>query len=226
MIHISNLSKAYRTSHTTFHALKTVNLQIESNEIFGLFGKSGSGKSTLLKILNGLEKPTSGEVSVLGKSLSELSKSHLQLLRRNIGVIFQNFNLLYSLSVYKNIALPLEVLGFTKVEINEKVDALLNLVNLTDKKHSKPGLLSGGQQQRVAIARALATNPQILLCDEPTSALDQEASNSILSLLRKINKQFGTTIVIISHDETEVKPLCHRFARLSDGLLEEVSHVA
>jgi len=226
MITISDLSKSYLNSTGQVQALSNINLEIQSSEIFGLFGKSGSGKSTLLRHLNGLETPSSGHISVLGQNLSTLSKKQLQQIRKKIGVVFQNFNLIYSLNVYKNVALPLEVLSFSKKEISQRVKFLLDVVGLSEKMNTKPGFLSGGQRQRVAIARALATQPDILLCDEPTSALDQETSCSILDLLTKINKEYGVTIVIISHDETNVQSRCHRKARLHHGLLQEICDVA
>lgn len=225
MISISNLSKTYYLTQQPVQALSNINLEIKEAEILGIFGKSGSGKSTLLRTLNGLEKPSSGDVFVLGKHILSLSKSNLQQLRREIGIIFQSYHLLNSLTVYKNIALPLEVQGLDQSIIDAKVNELLNFVGLADKKNTKPGYLSGGQRQRVAIARALATNPKILLCDEPTSALDKETSHSILQLLDRINQQYHATIIIISHDEDIVKPYCHRYVRLHNGHLLEDTYV-
>lgn len=221
MIELIDIQKYYNTKQGVIPALKKINLKIEQSEIFGLLGKSGAGKSTLLRCINLLERPTSGQVIVDGLSLTDLNEKDLRHARRNIGMIFQHFNLLNSASVYNNIALPLECSGFHKNEIKERVDYLLEVTGLTDRKNHTPGQLSGGQKQRVAIARAIATNPKVLLCDEATSALDAETTLSILNLLKEINQKFKVTIVLITHEKDVVNYLCTRSAVIENGELFE-----
>lgn len=199
--------------------LKDISIEINEGEIYGLIGHSGAGKSTLLRCINGLESYDDGSVNVMGKEIKNLNKNELRAFRKDLGMIFQNFNLLNRKTVYKNIALPLEVWNYDKYKIKDRVLELLKLVDLEDKVNSKPGQLSGGQKQRVAIARALALNPKILLCDEATSALDPKTTKDILALLNKINKELGITIVVVTHQMEVVKEICEKVALLEDGIL-------
>ena len=199
--------------------LKDISIEINEGEIYGLIGHSGAGKSTLLRCINGLESYDDGSVNVMGKEIKNLNKNELRAFRKDLGMIFQNFNLLNRKTVYKNIALPLEVWNYDKDKIKDRVLELLKLVDLEDKVNSKPGQLSGGQKQRVAIARALALNPKILLCDEATSALDPKTTKDILALLNKINKELGITIVVVTHQMEVVKEICEKVALLEDGIL-------
>lgn len=221
MITLKNISKSYQLNNQTFLALDNVNLHIPEQSIFGIIGPSGAGKSTLVNIMNLLEKPSQGEVLIDGQSLNTLSPTHLRQSRRKIGMVFQQFNLLSSRTVYDNIALPLELIGQSPREINERVLPLLDLVNLTDRANHKPDQLSGGQKQRTAIARALASNPTVLLCDEATSALDPESTENILELLQTINKTYQLTIVMISHEIAVIKQLCDHVAILESGQIIE-----
>lgn len=199
--------------------LKDISIEINEGEIYGLIGHSGAGKSTLLRCINGLESYDDGSVNVMGKEIKNLNKNELRAFRKDLGMIFQNFNLLNRKTVYKNIALPLEVWNYDKDKIKDRVLELLKLVDLEDNVNSKPGQLSGGQKQRVAIARALALNPKILLCDEATSALDPKTTKDILALLNKINKELGITIVVVTHQMEVVKEICEKVALLEDGIL-------
>ena len=199
--------------------LKDISIEINEGEIYGLIGHSGAGKSTLLRCINGLESYDDGSVNVMGKEIKNLNKNELRAFRKDLGMIFQNFDLLNRKTVYKNIALPLEVWNYDKDKIKDRVLELLKLVDLEDKVNSKPGQLSGGQKQRVAIARALALNPKILLCDEATSALDPKTTKDILALLNKINKELGITIVVVTHQMEVVKEICEKVALLEDGIL-------
>lgn len=199
MITLKNITKTYGGS-AQVQALKGINLTIEDGEIFGIIGKSGAGKSTLVRCINMLEKPTSGQVIIDDKDLTKMSESQLRAERKNIGMIFQHFNLLSSRTVAENIAFPLELIGASKDVIEKKVASLLDLVGLSDRAGNYPSQLSGGQKQRVGIARALASDPKILLCDEATSALDPQTTKSILELLQDINKRLGITIVVITHE--------------------------
>mgnify|MGYP002615285756 CR=1 FL=1 len=197
--------------------LKDISIEINEGEIYGLIGHSGAGKSTLLRCINGLESYDDGSVNVMGKEIKNLNKNELRAFRKDLGMIFQNFNLLNRKTVYKNIALPLEVWNYDKDKIKDRVLELLKLVDLEDKVNSKPGQLSGGQKQRVAIARALALNPKILLCDEATSALDPQITRDILNLLLKINKEMNITIVVVTHQMEVIKQICNKVAFLKDG---------
>ena len=199
--------------------LKDISIEINEGEIYGLIGHSGAGKSTLLRCINGLESYDDGLVNVMGNEVKSLNENELRAFRKDLGMIFQNFNLLNRKTVYKNIALPLEVWGYDKDKIKKRVLELLKLVDLEDKINSKPTQLSGGQKQRVAIARALALNPKILLCDEATSALDPKTTKDILALLNKINKELGITIVVVTHQMEVVKEICQKVALLEDGIL-------
>tara|TARA_A100001015_G_C14897427_1_gene674960 strand:+ start:269 stop:1012 length:744 start_codon:yes stop_codon:yes gene_type:complete len=221
-IELKNLNKFFNNNKV----LSDINLNIFTGEIFGILGKSGAGKSTLLRCINLLERPSSGEVLInsnIKSDITSLNKLDLLQIRRQIGFIFQHFNLLESKSAFDNIALPLKFLGVSKSEIAERVSKLLGLVDLEDKRDYFPSQLSGGQKQRVAIARALVSNSSILLCDEATSALDTESTYNILELLKKINKEYGVTIVLITHELDVVKKICNRTAVLHNGSLVEVS---
>ncbi|OGT58638.1 MAG: methionine ABC transporter ATP-binding protein [Gammaproteobacteria bacterium RIFCSPHIGHO2_12_FULL_42_10] len=221
MISLRHINKLYHTGKSTLVALDDINLTIRKNEIFGILGKSGAGKSTLLRIVNLLERPTSGEVIVDNISLTTLSSRALRMHRQKIGMIFQHFNLLESRSLFDNVALPLEIQSCSKDVIDKKVSTLLELVGLADKHHHFPSELSGGQKQRVGIARALASHPAVLLCDEATSALDTESTQSILNLLKKINRELGLTILLITHELEVVKQVCDRVGVLHHGRLIE-----
>lgn len=213
MIKVTKLEKYFSKEHI----LKSVDLQINEGEIFGLVGSSGAGKSTLLRCLNGLESYDSGSIEIMGKEVKNLKNRELRKFRKDLGMIFQNFSLLERKNVYENIALPLQVWGYKKDEIKERVEKLLKIVHLEDKVFSRPKELSGGQKQRVAIARALALEPRVLLCDEATSALDPNTTKSILTLLREINENLGITIVIVTHQMEVVKQVCSRAAVLDNG---------
>ncbi|MFQ7000275.1 MAG: methionine ABC transporter ATP-binding protein [Clostridium sp.] len=232
MIKIEGLGKSFGKTEV----LKDININIKEGEIYGLIGHSGAGKSTLLRCINGLESYDTGSVTVMGKEVKDLSESELRSFRKNLGMIFQNFNLLKRKTVFDNVALPLEVWkyhepkldkdgkdtksGKNKEDINKRVMKLLKLVGLEDKAKSKPSQLSGGQKQRVAIARALALDPKILLCDEATSALDPKITKDILALLSKINKELGITIVIVTHQMEVIKEVCERVALLDGGKIQ------
>ena len=216
MIEIKGLSKTFGD----FKVLNNISLNIKKGDIYGIIGHSGAGKSTLLRCLNGLEKYDEGSLKVIGKEIKNLSKEDIRNLRKNLGMIFQSFNLLDRKTVYENIALPLEVWGYKKDYINLRVLELLKLVSLEDKKDSKPKELSGGQKQRVAIARALALKPEILLCDEATSALDPKTTKDILALLSKINKELKITIVVVTHQMEVVKDICENITLLEGGVVK------
>jgi D-methionine transport system ATP-binding protein len=202
-----------------------VRLDVRRGEIFGIIGRSGAGKSTLLRLVNGLEKPTSGAVRVNGVSVGELDERGLVALRRRIGMVFQHFNLLSAKTVYDNIALPLRIAGVPKAAIESKVSALLELVGLSAKRNAYPASLSGGQKQRVGIARALVHDPDILLCDEATSALDPETTQSILALLRDINRRLGLTVILITHEMAVIREVCDTVAVIEQGAVVETGAV-
>ena len=223
MIKLIGIKKYFKTKLGISHALKGIDLEVSKGEIFGIIGKSGAGKSTLLRTVNLLERPSEGEVILDGVSLTSLKEVDLRKQRRNIGMIFQHFNLLSSATTIKNVALPLEFAGVDKKEINERVKYLLEVTGLSDKENHYPHQLSGGQKQRVAIARSLASNPKVLLCDEATSALDPETTKSILELLKEINKKFGVTILLITHEMEVVKTICDRVAVIENGQIVESS---
>ena len=203
--------------------LKDINLFIQAGEIFGIIGKSGAGKSTLLRTINLLEKPDQGRVIINNQIIDTLKNKSLCTVRHNIGMIFQQFNLLHSKTVFDNIALPMRIQGIDKTTISEKVVTLLHVVELQDKACAYPANLSGGQKQRVAIARALSSSPKILLCDEATSSLDPETTASILTLLKKINQIYNITIIIVTHEMDIVKRVCHRLAVIEDGAIVELT---
>ena len=221
LIQIINLGKEFISQNVTVSALNNISLDINSGDIYGIIGMSGAGKSTLVRCINFLEKPTTGTVVIDGNDLSLLSDTEIRKLRQNIGMIFQQFNLLMQRNVEDNICFPLEIAGIKGEERKKRAKELLEIVGLSDKAKSYPSQLSGGQKQRVAIARALSTNPKILLCDEAPSALDPTTTNSILSLLKEINKKLGITIVIITHEMSVVERICDKVAIIDDGQLAE-----
>ncbi|HEX6923135.1 MAG TPA: methionine ABC transporter ATP-binding protein [Bacillales bacterium] len=225
MIRLDGLRKVFSTKHGDVAAVENVDLEIEEGEIFGIIGYSGAGKSTLVRLLNALERPTDGSVTIAGKNLSRLNNKQLRAARRDISMIFQHFNLLWSRTVRQNIAFPLEVAGVPKAERRERVDELIELVGLQGRGDSYPSQLSGGQKQRVGIARALANNPKVLLCDEATSALDPKTTDAILDLLVDINQKLGLTIVLITHEMHVIRKISHRVAVMEDGGVVEQGSV-
>ncbi len=226
MIKLANINKVFETAGKPVYALKNVNLNVAKGEIFGVIGSSGAGKSTLIRCVNLLEQPTSGSVKLDDMELTQLSPTELCAARHKIGMIFQHFNLLSSRTAFENVALPLELAGFDKQAIDQKVMPLLALVGLANKHSAYPSELSGGQKQRVAIARALASEPKVLLCDEATSALDPSTTKSILTLLKDINERLGLTILLITHEMDVVKNICHKVAIIDKGELIEQNTVA
>ena len=225
VIEIRNLSKTYPSANGGISALKDINLTINDGEIFGIIGLSGAGKSTLVRCINFLEKPTSGDVIVDGQNLGQLTKKELLKTRQNIGMIFQGFNLLSQRNVIKNICYPLEIAGVKKEAAVKRALELLDLVGLSDKAKAYPSQLSGGQKQRVAIARALAAETKYLLCDEATSALDPDTTRSILELMKKINKELGVTIIVITHEMKVINSICDRVAVLDRSAVAELGTV-
>ncbi|WP_418963790.1 methionine ABC transporter ATP-binding protein [Cetobacterium sp.] len=225
MIQLKNIIKTYENKGQNIEALKELSFDFKKGEITGIIGYSGAGKSTLLRCINLLEVPSSGEVIIDGINLNKLDSKDLRETRKKIGMIFQHFNLMRSRNVAKNIAYPLKGSGLSKKEIEERVDELLDLVGLKDKKYSYPSQLSGGQKQRVGIARALANRPNLILCDEATSALDPETTVSILKLLKKINKELGVTIVLITHQMEVIKEICDSIVVMEDGFIKEEGDV-
>ncbi|AIF41942.1 methionine ABC transporter ATP-binding protein [Virgibacillus sp. SK37] len=225
MITFEHVTKIYDGAAQEIKALDDVNLHIEKGEIYGVIGFSGAGKSSLIRCVNLLERPTSGKVTVNGQDLLALSPKELREAKRNIGMIFQHFNLLNSKTVFTNVAMPLLLSNTPKEEVNKRVSELLEFVGLEDKADSYPDQLSGGQKQRVGIARALATQPSVLLCDEATSALDPETTNSILKLLKKINQEYNITILIITHEMGVIREICDKVAVLDGGKVVEAGSV-
>ncbi|MCT9812266.1 ATP-binding cassette domain-containing protein [Acidovorax sp. Be4] len=223
LIRLRDVQKKFVTADGgVFEAVKSVSLDVRQGEIFGLIGKSGAGKSTLLRLINLLERPDAGSVIVAGRELTGLGRRELREARQNIGMIFQQFNLLQNASVFDNVAFPLKIHGgASRARIDARVRECLALVGLTDKIASYPAQLSGGQKQRVAIARALAPRPQVLLCDEPTSALDSETTRSLLETLRDIQQKTGVTIVIVTHELSVVEVLCSEVAIVEGGRIAE-----
>lgn len=221
IISFENLSKRYEKKGQTFVALDNVTFKVNKGDVYGLIGFSGAGKSTLLRMVNALETPTEGKVFVKGVDLTSLKESKLREVRKDIGMIFQEFNLLETKTVFDNIAMPLVLRHETKQKIKSRVEELLKFVGLEDKAKALPGELSGGQKQRVGIARALATEPEILLCDEATSALDPDTTESILNLLARVNKELNVTILFVTHTIRVVQKLCNKVAILEHGKLVE-----
>ncbi|WP_301860611.1 methionine ABC transporter ATP-binding protein [uncultured Megasphaera sp.] len=225
MIKFLDVSKSFSGKGETVHALQHVSFTIEDGDIFGVIGFSGAGKSTLLRMVNALEKPTDGHVEIDGQNIDTLSHSELRKVRKKIGMVFQQFNLLESKSVYDNVAIPLVLNKTEKSAIHARVMELLEFVGLADKAQAYPSQLSGGQKQRVGIARALATNPSILLCDEATSALDPETTDAILRLLEKINRELNITILVVTHQIQVIQQLCNRVAVMEHGNVVELGSV-
>lgn len=223
LISVKNLVKQYGNG---VKALDQINLEIEKGDIFGIIGMSGAGKSTLVRCLNYLERPTEGQVFVKGRELSKLRGKQLRSERQKISMIFQHFNLLMQKNVIDNICFPLEIAGVSRKQAKKRAGELLQIVGLEEKAKAYPSQLSGGQKQRVAIARALANNPDILLCDEATSALDPQTTQSILELLQQINRDYGITIVIITHEMSVVQRICNKVAILENGHLVETGTVS
>ncbi|MBN8235491.1 methionine ABC transporter ATP-binding protein [Halobacillus kuroshimensis] len=225
MITIKDLSKVFQTKDREVKAVDGLSLTINKGEIYGVIGYSGAGKSTFIRLLNRLEDPTEGSIHVGDQDLTGLSKNKLRIARQDIGMIFQHFNLLWSRTVYDNIAFPLEIAGVPKEERSRRVKELIDLVGLSGRGNSYPSQLSGGQKQRVGIARALANNPKVLLCDEATSALDPETTDSILDLLVDINEKLGLTIVLITHEMHVIRKICHQVAVMEQGRIVEKGDV-
>jgi len=215
MIKLESVSKSFGD----LEVLKDISIEIQDHEIYGIIGQSGAGKSTLLRCINGLEDYQSGSIHINDVLVSGKDQKKLHLLQKNMGMIFQNFNLLERLDVYDNVALPMKFWGIrtNTAEAKKKIEGLISLVGLQDKAHAKPKELSGGQKQRVAIARALVLDPQILLCDEATSALDPAITREILDLLQRINRQMGITIIVVTHQMEVVKQICEKVAFIKDG---------
>lgn len=221
MIKLENITKTFLSPEGAFNAVKDVTLEVKKGEIYGIIGHSGAGKSTLIRCVNLLEKPTRGKVFIDDVEITALSPNQLRETRRKIGMIFQGFNLLKTATVYENIAIPLRLTNVPKEEIDRRVMKYLSVVGLEGKRDAYPAQLSGGQKQRVAIARALSHEPEILLSDEATSALDPETTESILELLLQINRDFGITILLITHEMSVIQRVCDRVAVMDQGVVVE-----
>jgi D-methionine transport system ATP-binding protein len=221
MIEVSHINKSF----DKLKVLKKVSFTIQEGQVYGIIGHSGAGKSTMLRCINGLEGYDEGNLKVMGKEISSMTEKEIREFRRNVGMIFQNFNLLKRSNVYNNVALPLQLWGYDKGYIEKKVEELLKIVGLAHKIKSMPKELSGGEKQRVAIARALALQPKILLCDEATSALDPKTTKDILDLLSKINKEMGITIVMVTHQMEVVKSICERIVLIEGGEVKAEGNV-
>lgn len=228
MIELVNLTKTFKDGKNAvpFVALDNVSLQIEKGDIYGIIGLSGAGKSTLIRCVNLLEKPDSGNIFIDGEDITLKNKKELNLLRKKLSMIFQSFNLFEQRTALKNVCFPLELVKTPKKEAEKRGLELLDRVGLRDKANAYPSQLSGGQKQRVAIARALASNPEYLLCDEPTSALDTEATESVLQILKQINKEQGITIAIITHELSVITKLCNKVAVIENGRICEFGKVS
>lgn len=220
MIYLKNVNKYYGKTKV----LDNISFEINNKDIFGIVGHSGAGKSTLLRCLNGLEEFDDGEINILGKNLKDLSSKNIRILRKDVSMVFQYFNLMERSNVFENIAFPLKIWGYDKTFINNRVLELLEIIELKDKINEYPKNLSGGQKQRIGIARALALNPKILLCDEATSALDPKTTKSILELLLKINYDMGITIVMVTHQMEVVKSICNRMLLLDKGKVQTIGN--
>ncbi len=225
IIELKNLNKTFGTGEEAVVALDDINISIDPGEIFGIIGLSGAGKSTLVRCMNLLEKPTVGSVIFDGTDITSLSDKELRHIRRSIGMIFQSFNLLMQRTALDNVCFPLEIAGVPKKEAKARAKELLKTVGLADKEKAYPAQLSGGQKQRVAIARALATKPKVILCDEATSALDPKTTQSILALLKELNRNLGVTIIIITHEMKVIEQICNRVAIIDNSRIEEIGVV-
>jgi len=226
IIRIEHLKKEFVGTKQSVEALKDINIEIMPGEIFGIIGLSGAGKSTLVRCINYLEKPTQGKITFDGKELNSLSERELRGVRQQMGMIFQQFQLLEQRNAIRNVTFPLEIQGMKKADAVKRAKELLAIVDLSDRENSFPSQLSGGQKQRVAIARALATNPKVLLCDEATSALDPNTTKSILDLLKKLNRDMGITIVVITHEMEVIQQICESVAIIDEGKIAESGKVA
>lgn len=225
MISLKDIEKVTKTANSIHHTLKGVTLDIEQGEIFGIIGRPGAGKSALIRTINLLEKPSHGSVIVDSCNLTALTTEQLRLARRSIGMIFQHFNLLSSRTVFNNIALPLEIMGHSRTEIEHAIHPILELTGLNDKVHAYPHELTNGFKQRVAIARALVNRPKILLCEDATASLDPKTTQSILQLLSDINEQLNLTLLMITHEIDVIKSICQRVAVLNQGEIVEQASV-
>ena len=225
MVSIENVSVEFHSAQRLLKAVNGVSFSIREGEVFGIVGTSGAGKSTLLRTINLLQKPTFGRVVIDSLDITGYSGIELRRVRQKIGMIFQQFNLIHTKTVFDNVAFPMRIAGKPQTEIAKRVPDLLELVGLSDKIYAYPSKLSGGQKQRVGIARALANDPRILLCDEPTSALDLETTNAILDLLKDIHRKLGITTILISHEMSVIKKVCTRVAVMHDGVVVEEGNV-
>ncbi|GAA4117105.1 D-methionine transport system ATP-binding protein [Enteractinococcus coprophilus] len=225
MITLESVSKRYSGKFGHIDALIDVSVRVERSDIFGIVGFSGAGKSTLIRMVNRLEEPDSGTIMVDGDDVTAMTKKQLLTSRRNVGMVFQQFNLLETKTVFRNVAMPLMLQGKSRAEIARRVDEVLDIVELSDKRDARVSQLSGGQKQRVGIARALATEPDILLCDEATSALDPKTTEAILQLLKRINKTMGVTILLITHQMQVVQRICNKVAVMEGGRVVEQGSV-
>ncbi len=225
IIRICNLEKKFQSKNSEVYALKGINLDIHQGDIFGIIGRSGAGKSTLVRCINMLERPTGGQVLFEGRDLCRLDDRQLRQARRSMGMIFQQFNLLMQRTAMENVCFPLELVGTAKDKARQRAAELLDLVGLSDRMNSYPSQLSGGQKQRVAIARALASDPKVLLCDEATSALDPSTTESILALIKDINRRLGITAVIITHEMSVIEKICSHVAIIAGGKIAETGPV-
>jgi D-methionine transport system ATP-binding protein len=226
IIQIRHLSKTFGSGESAVRALEDIDLTVEAGEIFGIIGLSGAGKSTLVRCMNLLERPTSGSIVVDGRDITALSERELRKARQSISMIFQSFNLLMQRTAIDNICFPLELAGWKRADAVKRARELLRLVELEDRAGAYPAQLSGGQKQRVAIARALATDPKVLLCDEATSALDPATTNSILALLKDLNRKLGVTVVVITHQMSVIEEICSRVAIIADSHIVESGDVS
>jgi D-methionine transport system ATP-binding protein len=226
MIRLEKVTKSYQTANGPLQALNSINVRIQKGVVFGFIGFSGAGKSTLLRTINLLERPDSGSVFIDNEDITNLPPKELLRRRERIGMIFQHYNLLLNSTVYKNVAFPLEITHTKKNEIDKMVKRSLEIVDLSEKTSDYPAKLSGGQKQRVAIARAIITEPKILLCDEVTSALDPQTTKIILNYLKKINKEFGITIVLVTHEMDAARTICDHVGVLENGFLIETLNMA
>ena len=225
IIEIRGLGKWFDTKNGRIDALRDINLSIDKGEIFGIIGRSGAGKSTLVRCINMLERPTEGKVYFEGRDMGALSQGQLNIVRRSMGMIFQQFNLLMQRNALDNVCFPMELAGVSRAKARKKAAEMLELVGLEKRASAYPSQLSGGQKQRVAIARALSTEPRVLLCDEATSALDPETTDSILGLIRDINKRLGITAVVITHEMDVIEKICSKVAIISKGVIAETGTV-
>ncbi|WP_086349167.1 methionine ABC transporter ATP-binding protein [Candidatus Enterococcus clewellii] len=225
MIELKQVNVTFQEKQKKIEAVKDVSLTVEKGDVFGIVGYSGAGKSTLVRVINLLQRPSGGEVIINGRNLLSFSAKQLREQRKKIGMIFQHFNLMNERTVFDNVDFSLKYSGLKKEERKGKIEKLLQLVGLEEKQEAYPSQLSGGQKQRVAIARALANDPEILLCDEATSALDPKTTNQILDLLKKLNRELGLTIVLITHEMQVVKAVCNRVAVMEDGKVIEENNI-